>query len=128
MYKYGMRLRGFSISCQPMTGLEDHYEDPTGKYYDILVYDRELSEKEIADYELDPIRDTPEDDPRARVKSIRAYTGLSQQGFSKKYSIPKRTIENWESGKTIPPEYVVELLARVVEIDYPRKDYPSFKK
>ena len=55
MYKYGMRLRGFSMGCQPMRGFVERLDDPTGKYWDIIIYDRELTEKEVADYELDPI-------------------------------------------------------------------------
>ncbi len=53
MYKYGMRLRGFSIGCQPMDGLVERQDDTTGRYYDILVYDRELSDVELEAYELD---------------------------------------------------------------------------
>lgn len=52
-YKYGMRLRGFSIGCQPKDGLIKREDDASGRYYDILVYDRELSEQELEDYELD---------------------------------------------------------------------------
>ena len=55
MYKYGMRLRGFSMGCQPIRGFVERLDDPTGKYWDIIIYDRELTEKEVADYELDPI-------------------------------------------------------------------------
>lgn len=51
-YRYGMRLRGFSIGCQPMQGLQDVMSDKDGRYYDILGYDRELTVKEIEDYEL----------------------------------------------------------------------------
>lgn len=53
-YKYGMRLRGFSPMCQPH-GVIRREDDTTGKYYDIIVYDRKLTEKEINDYELDEI-------------------------------------------------------------------------
>lgn len=53
MYYYGMRLRPFSIACQPMNGLIERQDDWTGKYYDILVYDRELTKQECCDYELD---------------------------------------------------------------------------
>ena len=53
MYKYGMRLRGFSIGCQPKKGFLFVRNDPSGRYYDILVYDRKLSDKELSDYELD---------------------------------------------------------------------------
>lgn len=51
-FKYGMRLRGFSPGCQPR-GVIKREDDFTGRYYDILVYDRELTEKELSDYELD---------------------------------------------------------------------------
>ena len=51
------------------------------------------------------------------VKELRMLSGLSQQAFSEKYGIPKRSIENWEGGKRNPPEYVVNLLERVVKED-----------
>lgn len=35
------------------------------------------------------------------IKEIRLISGLSQQAFSDKYKIPKRTIENWEAVKEI---------------------------
>ena len=53
IFRYGMRLRGFSIGCQPMNGFRERVDDPSGKYYDILLYDRELSDAEVSDYELD---------------------------------------------------------------------------
>lgn len=52
LHKYGMRLRGFSIGCQPKEGLVERIDDHTGRYYDILVYDRMLTGAEVADYEL----------------------------------------------------------------------------
>lgn len=56
MYYYGMRLRGFSIGCQPMDGLLDRIDDRSGKYHDILIYNRKLSEQETTAYELDEIK------------------------------------------------------------------------
>lgn len=53
VYRYGMRLRGFSIGCQPKDGFLDREDDETGRYYDILLYDRQLTDKELQDYELD---------------------------------------------------------------------------
>lgn len=53
MYRYGMRLRGFAPMCQPKEGLLHREDDLTGKYYDIIVYNRKLTDKEIRDYELD---------------------------------------------------------------------------
>ena len=52
-YKYGMRLRGFSIACQPKGVIR--VEDGGRKYHDIIVYNRQLSEKEISEYELDDL-------------------------------------------------------------------------
>ena len=49
-YRYGMRLRGFSPGCQPMNGLIRREDDPLGDYWDILVYDRELTDLEIKSY------------------------------------------------------------------------------
>ena len=54
MYVYGMRLRGFSPGCQPMDGLGSVMKG-NEKYYNILIYNRELTDKEIRDYELDRI-------------------------------------------------------------------------
>lgn len=53
MFKYGMRLRGFSIGCQPMKGLLFVRNDPDGRYHDILIYERKLTDEELRDYELD---------------------------------------------------------------------------
>jgi len=44
------------------------------------------------------------------IRHIRASTGLSQAAFADKYGIPKRTVENWESGVNAPPQYVIDLL------------------
>lgn len=57
------------------------------------------------------------------VAQIRLKTGLSQKAFGEKYHIPARSIENWEAPVDSAnhrecPEYVVELLRRVVEIDF----------
>ena len=53
-YVYGMRLRGFSIGCQP-GGVVERRDDPLSKYWDIIVYDRMLTLDEIRDYSLDYI-------------------------------------------------------------------------
>lgn len=52
------------------------------------------------------------------IKEIRALTGLAQVKFGEMYHIPRRTIEDWERGVRIPPEYVLELLERAVKEDF----------
>lgn len=53
------------------------------------------------------------------IKEIREKSGISRAEFSRKYNIPVRTLEDWESGKRKCPEYVSELLYRVVSEDNP---------
>ena len=55
------------------------------------------------------------DDAKEEIKRIRTASGLSQAAFAKAYGIPRRSIENWESGASTAPEYVVKLLAYAVE-------------
>ena len=54
-FKYGMRVRGFSPGAQPKPGLKRREDDPAGKYFDIIYYDRPLSRAEIEDYQLDDL-------------------------------------------------------------------------
>ena len=79
-YKYGMRLRGFSIGCQPMNGFIKRYDDTTNKYHDILEYNRELTEEEMRIYALDKI---------ASCKTISIGWGIS--GVGKSMLIPKES-------------------------------------
>ncbi len=41
-----------------------------------------------------------------KLKQARAATGLSQQKMADTMLISKRTIEKWETGDRVPPEYV----------------------
>ena len=54
LYLYGMRLRGYSPGAQPK-GVAEVREDPTGKYYNLLVYDLPLSAEDVEQYELDEL-------------------------------------------------------------------------
>ena len=44
------------------------------------------------------------------IKEIRSLTGLSMRAFAMKYNIPYRTMQNWEEGVSMCPDYVRELL------------------
>lgn len=48
------------------------------------------------------------------IKEMRLLLNESQASFAARYGIPKRSVENWESGSRIPPDYVVRLLERCV--------------
>ena len=59
---------------------------------------------------------------KSRAYQIRKKTGLTQAAFAEKYNIPKRTIETWESfsesARRNAPDYVLDLLERVVKEDF----------
>ena len=50
------------------------------------------------------------------IRDIRAHTGLSQAAFAVRYCIPRRTVENWESGDRQCADYVRLLLAEAVGV------------
>lgn len=52
-----------------------------------------------------------------KISEMRELLNESRTAFSKRYNIPVRTLENWESGKNQCPEYVRELLERAVKED-----------
>lgn len=56
-YKYGMRLRGFSLGCQPMGGFLRREDDVSGRYHDIIFYDHLLEYGLLEAYELDYLGD-----------------------------------------------------------------------
>lgn len=49
------------------------------------------------------------------IKELRLSTRMTQREFAGYFNIPLRTIENWETGKRNPPEYVVELIRYKIE-------------
>lgn len=51
------------------------------------------------------------------AKEIREYSGLNKTNFCKKYEIPTRTWDSWESGERQPAPYILKLLERVVKED-----------
>ena len=51
------------------------------------------------------------------IRDLRARTGLSQQKFGMLFHIVPTNIANWEQGITIPPEHVIYMLSRLIEID-----------
>jgi hypothetical protein len=57
-----MKSRPFGIGCQPHNSIKyiDLNKKETG-FYGELTYDRELTEKEIYDFELIPVNDTAKD-------------------------------------------------------------------
>lgn len=112
IYTYGMRMRGFSIGCQPKDGFTEWLDDTTGKYWDIITYDRPLTPQEIEDYELDDLI-TPHDAPPHREMArraciVRMLTQPTRQEPQRKSKLPnnlmtiKRTTLTITSNGTLP--------------------------
>lgn len=72
----------------------------------------------------------PDNQPRAAAKpprketmtfkEIRALSGLKRTEFSRKYGIPQRTLENWETdgpNRRDPAEWILRMIERVVRED-----------
>lgn len=61
-------------------------------------------------------------------KELRELTGLSKTAFSREYHIPLRTIEDWESERRNPPEYVLELLEFKIRIILSQQNFGKEEK
>lgn len=64
------------------------------------------------------------------IKEARQAAGLSQQGVTDTLGIPRRTLQDWESGKRTPPGWaealVVEKLERIAQNS--QADRPTAEK
>ena len=59
-----------------------------------------------------------------KIKQARKNAGITQKRMSELLNIPQRTIEDWETGKRTPPEYVKALVIeklKLIEKDKNRK-------
>lgn len=59
----------------------------------------------------------PKEEEEMTIKEMRELLGISRAEFSRRYDIPIRTLENWESGTRTPPDYVINLLERIIKED-----------
>ena len=62
-----------------------------------------------------------------KFKAIREQTGMNRKDFSDWLGIPYRTMQEWELGRRVMPEYVLRLIAYKVanEKQKGRFDYDS---
>jgi len=50
------------------------------------------------------------------IKRIRKELNLTQSKFGERFGIPMRTIQEWESGRRTPPDYVLNLITENIEL------------
>lgn len=63
-----------------------------------------------------------------KIFQARQLAGLSRQQMSEVFNIPKRTIEDWESGKGGPPAYVEKMIIHELTLYYIKKLEKSDRK
>lgn len=51
------------------------------------------------------------------IEEVRTLLKMNRPTFNKMYKVPIRTLEDWESGKRNPPDYVLYLLERCIKED-----------
>lgn len=51
----------------------------------------------------------------ATIKEARQAAGLTQQGVTDTLGIPRRTLQDWESGKRTPPGWAEALVVEKLE-------------
>ena len=51
-----------------------------------------------------------------KIKQARKNAGITQKRMSELLNIPQRTIEDWETGKRTPPEYVKALVIEKLKL------------
>lgn len=97
-------------------------------FSDALSNESASREAFVSDWALSSIWDDGQDIPEDRIAEIgdiwdvahlticdiRQHTGLSQAKFAIRFCIPRRSIEDWESGARKCPDYLRLLLAQTV--------------
>lgn len=58
----------------------------------------------------------------SKIKDARLEVGLTRAELSKKYNIPIRTLEDWDSGRRKPSEWLENLIIRVINEDFNSQD------
>lgn len=69
--------------------------------------------------EPDPERE-PKKEPKHKgsiIKELRRETGLSQKKFADKFEIPVASLQNWETGRTAPPPYIIFMIKQILQFE-----------
>lgn len=59
------------------------------------------------------------------LKELRESTGMSRKDFSEYTCIPVRTLEDWETARRTPPEYIPRLIAYQLRFEQSRKVFKN---
>lgn len=56
------------------------------------------------------------------IKILCEAYGMGQTALSRRFGIPLRTVQDWYSGRSNPPSYVVNMIADLLEYDQKEKE------
>ena len=56
------------------------------------------------------------------IRSLRESTGESRIKFAEHIGIPLRTIDDWENGRRVPPDYIPRMIAYQLELEKLKKE------
>ena len=51
------------------------------------------------------------------IRKLRISKGMSQAEFAEYFNIPKTTLQGWEQGRRIPPEYVLQMMKKILDFE-----------
>lgn len=52
-----------------------------------------------------------------QIKEIRQNLNLTQKEFASKFHIPIKTLQGWEQNLRIPPEYIIFMINKIVQLE-----------
>lgn len=61
-----------------------------------------------------------------RIKQTRMKYGLTQKQVSDITGVPKRSIENWETGSRRCPDYVTGMIVNILDQKFGQPDHQTF--
>ncbi|HIT34124.1 MAG TPA: helix-turn-helix transcriptional regulator [Candidatus Faecousia intestinigallinarum] len=50
-----------------------------------------------------------------RVRELCAEYGIGATALSRRFNIPRRTVEDWFAGKSSPPDYFLAMMKKILE-------------
>lgn len=64
---------------------------------------------------------------KSSIKSLCERFSLTQSDFSRRFEIPYRTVQDWYSGRRVPPEYVITMIEKICSFEQLRKGCENMK-
>lgn len=67
--------------------------------------------------ELYPGEDDEDDEKPLTIASICHTYGLTQADLIDKFDIPRRTVQDWFSGRSVPPRYIPAMIGKILRYE-----------